>query len=328
MLPNHRKPASYQPSVPKTNHRIHNHKHMKTTHRLPAHCAALAALLFALSASAQPAPIRILPLGDSITYGSSSPGGYRAPLYQLLTNAGFVVDYIGTQTGNPVASLPDSDHEGHGGWRIDQLDANILGWFGQLDDPDVILLLIGTNDYGQAYDADNATNRLEALIVKMATNRPFAKIIVANLLQRGEPYDTQIQTTFNPFVPSIVARQAALGRQVYFTDMRSALTLADTYDNLHPNQIGYNKMATNWLAAITAVTSPQGSTNAPALAHAIGQVWWTNVLVTFSKPVAEGDTGPGALQSPIFAHPQFERLEAEGETQARGVVEVLRKALR
>ena len=196
MLPNHRKPASYQPSVPKTNHRIHNHKHMKTTHRLLAHGAALAALLFALSASAQPAPIRILPLGDSITYGSSSPGGYRAPLYQLLTNAGFVVDYIGTQTGNPVASLPDSDHEGHGGWRIDQLDANILGWFGQLDDPDVILLLIGTNDYGQAYDADNATNRLEALIVKMATNRPFAKIIVANLLQRGEPYDTQIQPEF------------------------------------------------------------------------------------------------------------------------------------
>ena len=213
----------------------------------------------------QPAPVRIMPLGDSITYGYSSlasPGGYRAPLYQLLTNAGFNVDYIGTLTNNPAPSLPDWDHEGHPGWRIDEIDSNIGGWFDQLDDPEVILLLIGTNDYGQGYDTANATNRLEALIAKMATIRPFAKIIVANLLKRGEPYDTQIQTTFNPFVPGIVARQAAVGRQVYFTNLRAALALADTFDNLHPNQTGYNKMATNWFAAITNVIGPLGTTNA------------------------------------------------------------------
>ena len=277
--------------------RIRRKHPLKTTQHLRAHCAGLTALLFAITALAQPAPVRIMPLGDSITFGSSSPGGYRAPLYQMLTAAGFNVDFIGTQTGNGVASLPDSDHEGHGGWRIDQLDSNILGWFAQLDDPDVILLLIGTNDYGQDYDKDNATNRLEALIVKMATNRPYAKIIVANLLQRGEPYDTQIQTTFNPFVPGIVARQAALGRQVYFTDLRSALTLTDTYDNLYPNQTGYNKMATNWFAAISSVINPLGSTNAPALSHAAGQAGWTNVVVTFSKPVADDVTNAASFSS-------------------------------
>ena len=238
---------------------------MKTSRCLLAACATLTSLLFATTAPGQPAPVRIMPLGDSITYGYSSlasPGGYRAPLYQLLTNAGFNVDYIGTVTNNPAPSLPDWDHEGHPGWRIDEIDSNIGGWFDQLDDPDVILLLIGTNDYGQGYDTANATNRLEALIAKMATIRPFAKIIVANLLKRGEPYDTQIQTTFNPFVPGIVARQAALGRQVYFTNLRAALTLADTFDNLHPNQTGYNKMATNWFAAITNVIGPLGTTNA------------------------------------------------------------------
>jgi len=137
-------------------------------------------------------PIRILPLGDSITYGASVPGGYRLPLHQLLTNAGFNVDFLGTQTGNPAAGLPDPDHEGHSGWRIDQIDSIILAVFSQIADSDVILLLIGTNDYGQNNDTAHATNRLEALIARMATNRPFAKIIVANLTHRGEPYNTQI----------------------------------------------------------------------------------------------------------------------------------------
>src|SRR6185503_15255025 len=40
--------------------------------------------------------LRVLPLGDSITFGAGAGGGYRAPLYQLLTNAGYSVDFIGT----------------------------------------------------------------------------------------------------------------------------------------------------------------------------------------------------------------------------------------
>src|SRR5437867_2970410 len=35
------------------------------------------------------AALRIEPLGDSITYGQGAAGGYRLPLYQLLTNAGY-----------------------------------------------------------------------------------------------------------------------------------------------------------------------------------------------------------------------------------------------
>jgi len=203
-------------------------------------------------------PIRILPLGDSIAYGSDVPGGYRLPLYQLLTNAGFNVDYLGTQTANSAPELPDPDHEGHIGWRIDQIDSIILDVFSQITDPDVILLLLGTNDYRQGYDTAHATNRLEALIVKLATNRPFAKIIVANLTHRNEPYNTQIQQTFNPFVPGIVARQSALGRQVYFTDIYSAIPPSDFADVVHPNAVGYAKMATNWFVAITAFALPPG----------------------------------------------------------------------
>lgn len=74
--------------------------------------------------------IRILPMGDSITFGSGGTaglGGYRGPLYDLLVNAGHTIDYVGTSTGNSDLMV-DMDHEGHGGWRIDQLDANVASW--------------------------------------------------------------------------------------------------------------------------------------------------------------------------------------------------------
>lgn len=84
--------------------------------------------LLALNAGAQtPPPLRVMPLGDSITYGSSTPGGYRLPLYVTLTNQGFNVDLVGTATDNAAAELgSEVNHEGHGGWRISTTGSNGL----------------------------------------------------------------------------------------------------------------------------------------------------------------------------------------------------------
>ena len=73
--------------------------------------------------------VRVMPLGDSITEGTQVPGGYRIGLWQRLAAAGYRVDFVGTQFNGPAA-LGDHDHEGHPGWRIDQIDANITGWLG------------------------------------------------------------------------------------------------------------------------------------------------------------------------------------------------------
>jgi len=244
-----------------------------------------------------PPPLRIMPVGDSITYGNGYAGaliagGYRYPLYNLLFNAGYNPGFVGTQTGNPGPGNIAVDHEGHGGWEIAQIDSIISGAFDSIEDPDVILLLIGTNDYGLNDQTGNATNRLESLIAKMAIARPFAKIIVANLLIRNEPYNTQIQTTFNPYLPGIVARQQALGRSVYFDDMRSAVPVADIDSTpLHPTQAGYKDMATNWFGIITNLFTPVGSFDAPAISRVIGLTNLTNVVVTFSKPINTNTAG-------------------------------------
>jgi lysophospholipase L1-like esterase len=251
--------------------------------RLASLCCILG---FAAVAVAVP-PIRIMPLGDSITYGVGAAGGYRLPLYTALTNAGFNVDYVGTQTGNGAAGLGDSDHEGHSGWTIGGLYDNILLWFSQISDPDVVLLHIGTNDSG-APDFSNRPDALDALITRIATNRPYAHIIVTTLLPRSDNADrnTAITNLFNPYVQAKVTAQQALGRRVHFLDMYSKLTTDDLVDKLHPNATGYAKMAAAWFDVVTNLFTAGGDKLAPAIAGAWSKTGTGSVSVKFSKPVS------------------------------------------
>lgn len=288
----------HHPPIPRTLTAPNPNHSMKMN--LPPSVGAMLATLCLMShpvATAQTAPTRIMPLGDSITDGSSfdSPdgsGGYRGRLHSLLTSAGYNVDYIGTQTVNS-SLVPDPNHEGHGGWRIDQLDSNMALWLANLADPDVVLMHIGTNDFGSNTDINNAINRLDALILKIATLRPYCHIIVTNLMERGEPHNTNIQTLFNPFVQARVDAHAAAGRRVTFLDMRAAVPISDMPDSLHPNQTGYDKMADAWLPAIQAVIGPNGDNTPPAIARAKGSADRTQVAITFSKPVADSAANLG-----------------------------------
>jgi lysophospholipase L1-like esterase len=209
-------------------------------------------------------PLKIMPLGDSITDGVGFTGGYRAPLFKMLAAANYNVNFVGNQNNNAPAWLPQPNHEGHSGFRIDQLVSSFVTWVNAISNPDVILLLIGTNDYGQDNDTAHATNRLDQLIGVITKARPNAKLIVANLTVRTDypEKEAAIEATFNPYVPSIVAKHAALGENVSFVDMHSALDASDLGDQLHPNESGYNKMAATWFKAITTVVPPLGSTNA------------------------------------------------------------------
>jgi len=253
---------------------------------------ALATLCFLSKTFGQNPPIRIMPLGDSITYGSGGTGGgYRLNLYTALTNAGYNVDYVGTLTGNPAPGLgAEIQHEGHGGWRITNptngLYEYVHGWFEAIDDPHVILLHIGTNDSGGFNSNTNDVNNLDRLITRLAECQPSAHIIVTSLMKRGEPNYTAITNYFNPYVPGKVAGQQALGRRVTFLDMHAYVELSDMPDNLHPDDGGYAKMAAAWFPAITNVIGTNPAANQPALLRAIQQNNQTNVAITFNKRVS------------------------------------------
>src|SRR6186997_799663 len=78
---------------------------------------AAGTLVLAGPAESAPAPVRIMPLGDSITAG---PGCWRAMLWHQLQAAGYTnIDFVGGVSDgggcNPGYAY-DFDHEGHGGF--------------------------------------------------------------------------------------------------------------------------------------------------------------------------------------------------------------------
>lgn len=214
--------------------------------------------------------IRIMLLGDSITHGShsSTGNGYRAPLWNALTNLGYRVDFVGTQTdsyGRFDPTLGDPDHEGISGITIAGTLKRIDGVFDKCGEVDCVLMLLGTNEslLGERVFRNEATNSLVRLLDRIYARSPSAEVVVATLMPRwtepkiGNVADNwkyaAITNVFNPAVPGIVAGQCAKGQHAHVLDMHAALRFDQLDDEVHPSDSGYASMAKFWLGAVTNI---------------------------------------------------------------------------
>jgi lysophospholipase L1-like esterase len=197
------------------------------------------------------AQVKIMPLGDSITVGAGSPqlGGYRLPLWEYLMGDHWDAEFVGSQSNGPP-ELGSKNHEGLGGWRIDQIDAWIDDWLDTYQ-PDIILLMIGTNDCVANYQFSAVRKRMEHLIDKISRRLPDSFLIVSTLLPiRDKAANARVQQ-FNRFLPDIVWTRALKGQRILMVDMNRMLNpLTDMPDGIHPNVIGYDKMAALWYVAV------------------------------------------------------------------------------
>ena len=226
-----------------------------TSHWRRAWCAA-AVVAVGIQMSAPPAgaaaaPTKVMPLGDSITDGYNVPGGYRIALEDLLAEDRHSVDFVGSKANGP-ASLLDREHEGHSGWRIDEIAANVDGWLGA-HQPDVVLLKIGTNDVLQRYDLVDAPRRLSELIDRITVAVPSATILVSTLPPLGTTERDDRVRSFNAALPAIVNDKVGRGKDVELVDMYPALSAGDLADGVHPTSGGYDKIATVWQSALEGV---------------------------------------------------------------------------
>src|SRR4029079_18424081 len=120
-------------------------------------------------------------------------------LWQRLSSGGYRVDLVGSQFNGP-ASLGDHDHEGERGWRIDQIDANIVGWL-QSFTPHTVLLHIGTNDVLQNFNLSGAPGRLSTLIDHITNTAPTAEVFVAQIIPLANANQDAAARTFNAAIP-------------------------------------------------------------------------------------------------------------------------------
>ncbi|CAL9437502.1 hypothetical protein SUDANB95_02162 [Actinosynnema sp. ALI-1.44] len=204
---------------------------------------------------------RVMPLGDSITEGTQIPGGYRIGLWQRFGSGNYRVDFVGSQFNGP-ASLGDHDHQGHPGWRIDQIDANIVTWLRNTN-PRTVLLHIGTNDVLQNHNLSGAPGRLSALVDKITATVPNADVFVATIIPISNAGQNSAARAYNATIPGMVQSKVNAGKRVRLVDMHSALTTADLTDGVHPTATGYDKMAATWYSALRSVPGSIGDPVAP-----------------------------------------------------------------
>ncbi|MFE6973087.1 phosphatidylinositol-specific phospholipase C domain-containing protein [Streptomyces sp. NPDC057682] len=193
--------------------------------------------------------LAVMPLGDSITLGvgSSTRTGYRPALAQKLAGHASTLEFVGSQ----VDADGVTRHEGHSGWRIDELQANIETWLFEAK-PNVVTLHIGTNDMNRDYQVATAPQRLATLIDQIHTASPDTAVVVASLVPATDPVVQARVDAYNAAIPGIVSDRAQRGYRIARVSM-GALTTADLNDNLHPNNAGYTKMTNAFLHGITAV---------------------------------------------------------------------------
>ncbi|NAS25745.1 hypothetical protein GT755_29200 [Herbidospora sp. NEAU-GS84] len=201
-----------------------------------------------------PSNLRVMPMGDSITVGYGGIGdnteeyvGYRRELLSRLQAAGHSVDFVGSQDSG-AGSIPDTDHEGHGGRRIDHID-DLAECAIRRYRPNVVLLHIGTNDMNRNFDVGNAHHRLAALIRKITNAAPETTVLVSGLVPSQDDAINARIAAYNSRIPDMARTLAAEGRRVRALGM-GAVTEADLRDKLHPGQGGYDKMGKTFNTAI------------------------------------------------------------------------------
>jgi lysophospholipase L1-like esterase len=191
-------------------------------------------------------PVRILPLGDSLTDGYVFEGGYRIDLRAMLLAAHHDIDFVGSRYSGPLG-LGDKNHEGHVGWRIDELTGGAGPWL-RAYQPRVVLLLVGTQDMLQGYDPTGAPGRLGTLLDTIKTTLPDVRVVLSTLPRVADADALVRIQTFNAALPGVVAAQ---GGTVSLVDAFAAIQpnhLAE--DGVHLTGEGYSQLARVWYAAV------------------------------------------------------------------------------
>ncbi len=213
-------------------------------------CLAFAASL-ALPSEA-PAQVRLMPLGNSITDGdgSTNGGGYRYFLYNKLQDANLAFDFTGSLTGG--SGFPDNDHEGHGGFRADQLAVQT---YLTNNPPEVVFLEIGTNDVSGDESAAQIRNDIEAVVDQIHSFDANIEIYLGTLIPRKDDNTKQAVTDdLNALLPGLVSAKSTAGYKIYLVDHAKRFNDDPNWqtnlmsDDLHPNDAGYDLMAQEWFA--------------------------------------------------------------------------------
>lgn len=194
-------------------------------------------------------PCRILPLGDSITFGINYEGSYRPQLFHDALMAGQNITFTGTLQNGPttVDNMPfPRRYEATSGYTIAMMASQVTTNKTLSMPSDIVLIHLGTNDMYMS-DPGGAPARLSTLLDQIITGLPNALICVAKIIPLQ--MSAAAVTTYNNAIPGVVAQKVAQGKHVIVVDLNTGFP-ANEMDTVHPLQSGYGWMADKWYATI------------------------------------------------------------------------------
>ncbi|KAL7947929.1 carbohydrate esterase family 3 protein [Trichoderma barbatum] len=212
--------------------------------------------------------LRILAVGDSITYGFLSDenggdgNGYRLRLQQYLSKDKVV--YAGTET-TPTGNMTDGYFAAWNGKTIQYIADHVGPSLEQR--PNIILLHAGTNDMNpngaistEGHDPVAASERLGNLIDVMAEACPDAIILVAMIIGTCNAEQAPQTKVFQSLVPKVVTPRLEAGKHVLAVDF-STFGHNNLRDCIHPTNQGYQLVGYYWYDFIAQI--PQDWITAP-----------------------------------------------------------------
>lgn len=205
---------------------------------------------------------KIVPLGDSITFGTpSNNGGYRVELFIKAKTDNKHLTFVSGAAGGAAPNGPamvkvngmdvafPRANEGYPGIKIGDLDTQrVANGKAFTNMPHIVLLHIGTNDmYGGNPGAAPAA--LGKMIDDIATAVPNALIAVSSIIPLSS--GNAAIMTYNATIPGTVTMKAGQGKHVIFVDQFKDFPASELVDGVHPNDsMGYPRMGSVWYAAI------------------------------------------------------------------------------
>ena len=202
--------------------------------------------------------LTIMPMGDSITEGAGdylNDGNfytsYRPILWKRLVNSTYPVEMVGTRnTLYQNAIITDSqysgydkDHESVSGITIEALELRIReNRVVSQNKPDLIPLMIGTNNANGTETAQQMATKWEALINFIILESPNSRILILKTPPKSS--STSINntiTSYNNLIKNKAIELANSGKKI--TWLENNVTIADLPDLVHPYNVGDTKIA-------------------------------------------------------------------------------------
>jgi len=237
--------------------------------------------------------IKIMCIGDSITFGHRFPGSYRKFFYHNLISKGHKIKMVGAQ-GNKIEKYYynkdnpskyfeyQDDNSGFSAYTI-CAHKNRKGLLEILKkneclklNPDIIILLIGTNNVMDNVDFDLTINNFISLMEYILNNTSKNCIIFVNTIldmdpnhktnytwfnnyRNGNIDDAQVKINvnnnvkkFNNKIREIINNYKNKNYNIRIEDLNHIIKDFDNLmvDGVHPNNNGYEKIGEFWTEII------------------------------------------------------------------------------